>query len=64
MLSGMGVDPIHLGLIMVLNLVLGGITSGRSDPFVMARVAGAGVMDVFLGGWPYFLVLTWLCFSF
>jgi tripartite ATP-independent transporter DctM subunit len=59
MLGGMGVDPIHLGLIMVLNLVLGGLTPPVGlTLFVMARVARVGVMDVFVGGWPYFLVLT------
>jgi len=58
LLGGMGVDPIHLGLVMVLNLVLGGVTPPVGlNLFVMARVAKIGVMDVFMGGWPYYLVL-------
>lgn len=58
LLGGMGVDPIHLGLVMVLNLVLGGVTPPVGlNLFVMARVAKVSVMDVFIGGWPYFAVL-------
>ena len=59
LLGGMGVDPIHLGLVMVLNLVLGGVTPPVGlNLFVMARVAKVSVMDVFIGGWPYFAVLA------
>ncbi|MBJ3776302.1 TRAP transporter large permease [Acuticoccus mangrovi] len=58
LLGGLGIDPIHFGLVMVLNLVLGGVTPPIGlNLFVMARVAKIGVMDVFLGGWPYYLVL-------
>lgn len=63
MLGGMGVDPIHLGLIMVFNLVLGQVTPPVGlNLFVMARVARIGVMDVFMGGWPYYLVLGGVLF--
>lgn len=58
MLGAMGVDPIHFGLVMVFNLVLGGVTPPVGlNLFIMARVARIGVMDVFVGGWPHYLVL-------
>lgn len=58
MLVPMGVDPIHLGLVMVYNLVLGGVTPPVGlNLFVMARVGRVGIMDVFKGGLPYYTVL-------
>ena len=58
LLGSMGVDPIHFGLVMVLNLVLGGVTPPVGlNLFIMARVARIGVMDVFWGGWPHYVVL-------
>ena len=58
MLGSMGVDPIHLGLVMVYNLVLGGVTPPVGlNLFVMARVARVNIMDVFWGGLPYYAVL-------
>jgi TRAP-type C4-dicarboxylate transport system permease large subunit len=58
MLGSMGVDPIHLGLVMVYNLVLGGVTPPVGlNLFVMARVARVSIMDVFWGGLPYYAVL-------
>ncbi len=58
MLGGMGVDPIHFGVVMVLNLVLGMVTPPVGlTLFVMARIGNVGVMELFWAAWPYFLVL-------
>jgi len=58
LLGGMGVDPIHLGVVMVLNLVLGMVTPPVGlTLFVMARIANVGVMELFWAAWPYFVVL-------
>lgn len=58
MLGEMGVDPIHLGLVMVFNLVLGGVSPPVGlNLFVMAKVARIGMMDVFYGGLPFYAVL-------
>ena len=59
MLGGMGVDPIHFGVVMVLNLVLGMVTPPVGlTLFVMARIGGVGVMALFWAAWPFFLVLV------
>lgn len=61
LMTGLGVDPIHLGLVMVFNLVLGMITPPVGlNLFVMSRIAGVGMLDVFRGGLPFYLVL-WGC---
>lgn len=61
LMTGLGVDPIHLGLVMVLNLVMGMITPPIGlNLFVMSRISGVGIIDVFLGGLPYYIVL-WTC---
>jgi len=58
LMTGLGVDPIHLGVVMVLNLVLGMITPPIGlNLFVMARISGIGMLDVFRGGLPFYLVL-------
>ncbi|MCA0452040.1 MAG: TRAP transporter large permease [Proteobacteria bacterium] len=59
MLAGMGVDPIHFGVVMVLNLVLGMVTPPVGlTLFVMARIGNVGVWELFWAAWPYFLVLV------
>jgi tripartite ATP-independent transporter DctM subunit len=58
LMTGLGVDPVHLGLVMVFNLVLGMVTPPVGIIlFVMARIGGVGVLDVFRGGLPYFVML-------
>ncbi len=59
LLGGMGVDPIHFGVVMVLNLVLGMVTPPVGlILFVMARIGNVGVMQLFWAAWPYFVVLV------
>lgn len=58
LLGGMGIDPIHLGVVMVFNLVLGGVTPPVGlNLFVMARVARVPMMQVFWGGLPFYAIL-------
>jgi tripartite ATP-independent transporter DctM subunit len=58
LMTGLGVDPIHFGLVMVFNLVLGMITPPVGlNLFVMSRISGVGMLDVFRGGLPFYCVL-------
>jgi tripartite ATP-independent transporter DctM subunit len=58
LMTSLGVDPIHFGLVMVFNLVLGMVTPPVGlNLFVMARISGIGIMDVFRGGLPFYCVL-------
>lgn len=58
LMTGLGVDPIHFGLVMVFNLVLGMITPPVGlNLFVMARISGIGMLSVFRGGLPFYAVL-------
>lgn len=58
LLGGMGIDPIQLGVIMVLNLMIGMVTPPIGlNLFVMSRIGGIGVMEIFYAGIPYIAVL-------
>lgn len=58
LMTSLGVDPIHFGLVMVFNLVLGMITPPVGlNLFVMARISGVPMLDVFRGGLPFYCVL-------
>lgn len=58
LMTGLGVDPIHFGLVMVFNLVLGMVTPPIGlNLFVMARISGLGMLEVFRGGLPFYAVL-------
>ncbi len=58
LMTSLGVDPIHFGLVMVFNLVLGMITPPIGlNLFVMARISGLGMLEVFRGGLPFYAVL-------
>jgi tripartite ATP-independent transporter DctM subunit len=58
LMTGLGVDPIHFGLVMVLNLVIGMVTPPVGLLlFAMARIAKVDMMQVFRGGLPFYLGL-------
>ena len=58
LMTSLGVDPIQLGIVMVLNLVLGMLTPPVGIIlFVMARIGNVGILEIFRAAWPYFLVL-------
>jgi tripartite ATP-independent transporter DctM subunit len=58
LMTGLGVDPIHFGLVMVLNLVIGMVTPPVGLLlFAMARIARVDMMQVFIGGLPFYVGL-------
>jgi tripartite ATP-independent transporter DctM subunit len=58
LLGGMGIDPIQLGVVMVLNLMIGMVTPPIGlNLFVMSRIGDVGVIEIFKAGIPYIAVL-------
>jgi C4-dicarboxylate transporter DctM subunit len=54
-----GVDPVHFGIILVMNLVIGALTPPMGMlVFTTARVGGANVVDVFRAIAPFILALV------
>lgn len=54
----MGIDPIHFGVVMVLNLMIGMITPPIGlNLFVLSAISRVGVIEIFREAIPYFLVL-------
>ncbi len=59
LLGNLGIDPIHFGVVMVLNLMIGMITPPIGlNLFVISAIGGVGVIEIFLEAIPYFLVLV------
>jgi tripartite ATP-independent transporter DctM subunit len=59
LLGGMGIDPIHFGVVMVLNLMIGMITPPIGlNLFVISAIGGVGVIEIFRAAIPYFFVLV------
>jgi tripartite ATP-independent transporter DctM subunit len=58
LLEGLGVDPVHFGVVMVLNLMIGMITPPIGlNLFVLSAISGVGVVEIFKEAIPYFLIL-------
>jgi len=56
--AGMGIDPVHLGVVMVLNLMIGMITPPIGlNLFVLAAISKQGVFEIFREALPYFVTL-------
>lgn len=54
----MGVDAVHLGVVIVLNLMIGMITPPIGlNLFVISAIGGVGVIEVFRAAIPYVIVL-------
>jgi TRAP-type C4-dicarboxylate transport system permease large subunit len=52
-----GVDPIHLGVIIVINSVLGAVTPPVGIlVFICASIAKVSARDVFRECWPFIIV--------
>lgn len=52
-----GLDPLHFGLLFVLNLVIGGLTPPIGILlFVMSGVTGISMRDLVANVWPFILV--------
>lgn len=58
LLGNLGVDPVHFGVVMVLNLMIGMITPPIGlNLFVISAISGVGIVDIFKAALPYFFVL-------
>jgi C4-dicarboxylate transporter DctM subunit len=54
----LGVDPIHLGVIMVVNMEIGMVTPPVGlNLFVTSGITGMGVLQVVRAAWPWLMVL-------
>ena len=59
LLQGLGVSPVHFGVVMVLNLMIGMITPPIGlNLFVLSSIGKEDVMTIFRYAIPYFLVLV------
>ena len=59
LMTSLGVDPIHFGLVMVFNLVLGMITPPIGlNLFVTSGVAGMPMMSVVRAALPFLMILV------
>jgi len=57
-MESIGVDPVHFGLIMVLNLCLGLLTPPVGIVlFILAKVGGISVQDASRGVLPFMVPL-------
>jgi len=61
LLGGLGVDEVHFGVVMVLNLMIGMITPPIGlNLFIISQIGGVGVIDIFKEAIPYFLILVFV----
>jgi tripartite ATP-independent transporter DctM subunit len=59
----MGIDPVHFGIIAVVNLMIGLVTPPMGAVvFVIAGVSGIRIADITKELWPFLLVLIGLLF--
>ena len=59
LMTGLGVDEVHLGVMMVLNLMIGMITPPIGlNLFVISSIGGESVIAIFREAVPYFFVLV------
>ena len=59
LLTGLGVDEVHFGVVMVLNLMIGMITPPIGlNLFIISSIGGVGVIEIFKEAIPYFLILV------
>jgi tripartite ATP-independent transporter DctM subunit len=53
-----GIDPVHLGIVVVINLMLGGLTPPYGLlVFIPAAITGTSIKATFRAAMPFFLVL-------
>jgi tripartite ATP-independent transporter DctM subunit len=57
--ANMGIDPVHFGVVMVLNLMIGMITPPIGlNLFVLSAISKQGVFEIFREALPYFVALV------
>ena len=55
----LGVDPVHFGIIVVVNLMLGGLTPPYGLlVFIPSAITGTSVQATFRAAMPFFFVLV------
>jgi C4-dicarboxylate transporter DctM subunit len=53
-----GIDPVHFGIVVVINLMLGGLTPPYGLlVFIPAAITGTSIKATFRAAMPFFLVL-------
>lgn len=58
LLGDLGINEVHFGVVMVLNLMIGMITPPIGlNLFIISSIGGVGVIDIFKEAVPYFLIL-------
>jgi tripartite ATP-independent transporter DctM subunit len=58
LLGNLGVNEVHFGVVMVLNLMIGMITPPIGlNLFIISSIGGIGVIDIFKEAVPYFVIL-------
>jgi tripartite ATP-independent transporter DctM subunit len=58
LLTDLGVDEVHFGVVMVLNLMIGMITPPIGlNLFIISSIGGVGVIEIFKEAVPYFFIL-------
>jgi C4-dicarboxylate transporter DctM subunit len=61
LLSDLGVDEVHFGVVMVLNLMIGMITPPIGlNLFIISQIGGVGVIEIFKEAIPYFFILVFV----
>jgi tripartite ATP-independent transporter DctM subunit len=61
LLSDLGVDEVHFGVVMVLNLMIGMITPPIGlNLFIISQIGGVGVIEIFKEAVPYFFILVFV----
>ncbi len=59
LLTGLGINEVHFGVVMVLNLMIGMITPPIGlNLFIISSIGGVGVIEIFKEAIPYFLILV------
>jgi tripartite ATP-independent transporter DctM subunit len=53
-----GIDPVHLGVVMILNLMIGGLTPPMGAlMFITCKVAEISMQEILKELWPYIILL-------
>ncbi len=63
MIAAAGIDPVHFGIVLVMNIVIGALTPPMGMlVFVTARVTGTKVVDVFREVMPFLVAMILVLF--
>jgi tripartite ATP-independent transporter DctM subunit len=53
-----GINEIHLGIVMILNLMVGGLTPPMGGVmFITSKIAGVSTLQFLKEGWPFIILL-------